>query len=208
MNLIAVFDTETTGLPLFGLPSEDKRQPHIVQLAAILYDLDAHIAVSSIDVIIKPTDWAIPEEAAKIHGISTERAMDVGISEALAVEMLLDLTKGRLRVAHNEQFDARMVRIACKRFFDQPVIDEWSSGRVECTARMSTKIINLPPSEKMKQSGMRHAKTPNLAEAYRWATGGAEIAGAHSAIGDTLACLQVYRALLHAAALQPVQSAA
>lgn len=33
-----VYDTETTGLPLFSQPSEDPRQPHIVQLAAIVVD--------------------------------------------------------------------------------------------------------------------------------------------------------------------------
>lgn len=38
MNPALFFDTETTGLPLFEQPSEDPRQPHIVQLAACLVD--------------------------------------------------------------------------------------------------------------------------------------------------------------------------
>jgi len=36
MRLAVFFDSETTGLPLFNEPSEDPRQPHIVQLAACL----------------------------------------------------------------------------------------------------------------------------------------------------------------------------
>ena len=36
-----IFDTETTGLPLFSERSSDPRQPHCVQLAYELVDVDA-----------------------------------------------------------------------------------------------------------------------------------------------------------------------
>lgn len=34
MSLVYFFDTETTGLPQFKLPSNDPSQPHLVDLAA------------------------------------------------------------------------------------------------------------------------------------------------------------------------------
>ena len=32
------FDTETTGFPVKGAPWSDEKQPHLVQIAAILFD--------------------------------------------------------------------------------------------------------------------------------------------------------------------------
>jgi len=192
------YDCETTGLPLFDQPSEDPRQPHIVQLAAMLVDLanDGEI-VSSFDVICRPTDWEIPDDVAAIHGITTTRALDVGISESLAVEMLIDLWgKASVRIGHNETFDARMVRIALMRHSASIGFnpDEWKGGRAECTQRLSTPILRLPPTDKMRAAGRFHHKSANLKEAYQHFVG-AELVNAHSAMADCRACLAVYQAI-------------
>ncbi|OIR02588.1 DNA polymerase III PolC-type [mine drainage metagenome] len=201
MNLALVYDTETTGLPLFNEPSEDPRQPHIVQLAAILVDLGTEKSITAMDVIVRPDGWTIPKEVADIHGITTEHAMDVGIPEALAIDMLLAMWGGRLRIAHNETFDARIVRIALKRLVDSrdpslviPLSDEWKDGPSECTARMATPILKLPPTEKMIAAGRKHHKTANLSEAYRYFTG-KELENAHSAMADVEACSEIYFAM-------------
>lgn len=202
MNLALFYDTETTGLPDFKAPSEAAHQPHIVQLAALLVDLDTRQTIQSMDVIVRPHGWTIPDEAAAVHGITTERAADVGIPERLAVEMFMDLWNNRNRVAHNEQFDARILRIALMRhqgnIFHSPsgksVPDIWKEGRAECTARMATPICALPPTDKMKAVGRFHHKTPNLGEAYRHFTGN-DIQNAHSAMADVLACRDVYFAI-------------
>ena len=81
MNIALVYDTETTGLPLFREPSESPAQPHLVQLGASLVDLDTRSVLSSIDVIVKPDGWTIPDEVAAIHGITNEKAMDLCIPE-------------------------------------------------------------------------------------------------------------------------------
>ena len=156
MNLALFYDTETTGLPDFKAPSEADHQPHIVQLAALLVDLDTRQTIQSMDVIVRPDGWTIPDEVAAVHGITTEYAADVGIPERLAVEMFMDLWNNRNRVAHNEQFDARILRIALMRhqgnIFHSPsgksVPDIWKEGRAECTARMATPICALPPTDK------------------------------------------------------------
>jgi DNA polymerase-3 subunit epsilon len=116
MKLALFYDTETTGLPLFKEPSEHPDQPHIVQLAACLVDLDTSNTIASMDVIIKPDGWVIPDEVSAIHGITTAHALDVGIPEELAVDMLMALWNERTRIGHNESFDARIVRIAQSRF--------------------------------------------------------------------------------------------
>ena len=202
MNLALFYDTETTGLPDFKAPSEAAHQPHIVQLAALLVDLDTRQTIQSMDVIVRPHGWTIPDEVAAVHGITTEHAADVGIPERLAVEMFMDLWNNRNRVAHNEQFDARILRIALMRhqgnIFHSPsgksVPDIWKEGRAECTARMATPICALPPTDKMKAVGRFHHKTPNLGEAYRHFTGN-DIQNAHSAMADVLACRDVYFAI-------------
>ena len=59
-NLGFFYDTETTGLPLFREPSEHPGQPHLVQLAAALVDLDTRETVASLDVVVRPTAGPFP----------------------------------------------------------------------------------------------------------------------------------------------------
>ena len=194
MNLKLFYDTETTGLPDFKAPSESAHQPHIVQLAALLVDMDTRETIQSMDVIIRPDGWTIPEEVAAVHGITTEHAAEVGIPESLAVSMFMELWSGRNRVAHNQQFDARIVRIALMRYVDTEAADIWKEGAAECTAIMATPICQIPPTAKMVKAGFNKFKTPNLGEAYRHFTG-KDLVNAHSAMADVMACRDVYFAI-------------
>lgn len=198
MNAALFFDSETTGLPLFSEPSEDPRQPHLVQLAACLVDLDTRKTISSMDVIVRPDSYTIPDEVAAIHGITTEHAMDVGIPEDVAVDMFLALWSQRLRIAHNESFDARILRIAIKRHIDVsqplapiPMSDTWKAGKAQCTQILSTPICKLPPTAKMQAAGRNHFKSANLREAYQHFTG-KPLENAHSAMADVQGCMAVY----------------
>lgn len=201
MSKALFFDTETTGLPLFSEPSEHPAQPHIVQLAACLVDLDTRTTLASLDVIIRPDGWDIPQEVSAIHGITTEMAMDLGVPEGQAVDMFLALWGNRHRIAHNESFDARILRIAIKRHLDSrnedllvPLSDEWKNGQAECTARLSTPICRLPPTAKMLAAKRNNHKTPKLTEAYLHFFG-KEFENAHSALADVRACMDVYFAI-------------
>jgi DNA polymerase-3 subunit epsilon len=201
MNLALFYDTETTGLPLWHDPSDDPRQPHIVQLAAALVDLETRRTVESMDVIVRPDGWTIPDDVAALHGITTERALDVGVPEVLAVDMLLGLWAHRKRIAHNESFDARIVRCALKRYHDvrdhdpvMPPSDRWKIGKASCTATLATPICALPPTDKMRKAGRHHNKTPNLGEAYRHFTG-RQLENAHTALADVQACIEVFFAI-------------
>lgn len=193
------YDTETTGLPLFSEPSEDPRQPHVVQLGACLVDLDTFSEIASLDVIVRPDGWVIPDEVAAIHGITTERAMDVGVPARVAFDLLLELWAcSGVRIGHNEQFDARLVRIALMRHRDNDpaslIHQQWKAGRAECTQLLATPILKLPPTERMRAVGRNHHKSANLGEAYQFFTG-RPLDGAHSAMVDVRACMEVYRAI-------------
>lgn len=198
MTLLFVYDSETTGHPDWKAPSEDPAQPRIVQLAAALVDEDTRAVVQAMDVIIRPAGWEIPEETTRVHGISTELALDVGVDESLALEMFFAIWGGRLRIGHNESFDARIVRIAQHRhlkIFNEQDLAAWKDGQAKCTAILSKSICCLPPTEAMLKSSFKNTfKTPNLQEAYRHFYG-ENFNNAHSAMADVNACMAVYWAI-------------
>ncbi|MFX5999014.1 hypothetical protein ABTF05_21775, partial [Acinetobacter baumannii] len=76
-------------------------------------------------------------------------------------------------MAHGEQFDNRIVRIAIKRdgSFSDAFADQWKAAPAFCTCQEAKNIVNLPPSEKMAARGMKTPKPPNLSEAYKFFTG-------------------------------------
>jgi DNA polymerase-3 subunit epsilon len=189
------YDTETSNLPLWREPSSDPKQPHIVQAAAILVDEDTRETISSFDLIAMPKGWDIPDEVAKIHGITTELALVVGVPEMHIVSSLYAFMEiAQRRIGHNQPFDARIVRIALKRFADDDAADEWKARTAECTQKLATPIVKAPASEKMKAAGRHHSKTASLSEAYEFFTG-KKLEGAHTAMADTVACMDVYWAI-------------
>lgn len=212
MNIALFYDTETQGLPLFDQPSEHPDQPHIVQLGAALVDLDTRIELATLDLIVRPDGWTIPDDVAAVHGITTEKAMDLGVPEVLVVDALLALWRQadgmhRLRIGHNESFDARILRIALKRHIDHrepaaPLSDIWKAAKAECTQRLATPILKLPPTDRMKAAKRFHYKSANLREAYQHFTG-QPLEGAHNALVDVRACAAVYFAVAQQAA-EPV----
>ena len=117
--------------------------------------------------------------------------MDVGIPESLAVGMFMELWSHRLRIAHNEQFDARILRIALMRHESEASADYWKGGPSDCTARLATPICKIPPTKKMIAAGFNKFKTANLSEAYRHFMG-CDFENAHSALADVNACAAVY----------------
>jgi DNA polymerase-3 subunit epsilon len=184
-NEIMIFDTETTGLPAWNMPSEDASQPHIVQLAAIIVNVDTREIVNSMDVIVKPDGWVIPQEVIAIHGITNERATEEGIDESEALAMFFSLWRYSLRVAHNTTFDNRIIRIAIKRFLMESDAEVWKESEYKCTMQMSKPIMKLLPTSRYGY------KSPKLVEAYKFFTG-YEHQNSHNAMGDTLACKDVY----------------
>ncbi len=213
MNLIYFYDFETNGFPLWSKPSNDPGQPHIVQCAAVMVDADTRKTISSFDLIARPfngpgdNSWTIPDDVAKIHGITTEYAMDVGVDECEIAILLMEYHyRVSLRVGHNQPFDARIMRIAIKRYHDaftEDCADTWKAGESYCTQSKSTPIVKCPPSAKMLAKGRKGNKTCSLGEAYQHFMG-RPMENAHTAMGDVLATMAVYWAIQD---LEPAQEA-
>lgn len=189
MNKITFYDTETTGLPEWKIPSGDKKQPHLVSLTAIQCNANTEEILQRIDLIVRPNGWEIPQEVVDIHGITTEKAKDCGVYEPAAAGMLLELCRDSVRVSHNRTFDQRIIRIALKRYQDNETIEKWAEKEDhKCTMLMSKPIMELPPRGKWGW------KNPKLEEAYKYFTG-KTLENAHSSSADTGACMEIYFAM-------------
>lgn len=193
--LIGAYDTETTGFPLFKQPSNHVGQPHLVDLCLRLYSAEGEL-VDEMEAMVRPAGWTIPKSASDVHGITTDMATINGIDEREAVSKFGHMHKrASLRVAHNEAFDARIMRIAIKRYFGDEAADRFKQMPTYCTAVNAKPIMKLPPTEKMLKTNFKNSfKTPNLAEAFQFFTG-REFEGAHRAKADTIGCAEVYFAM-------------
>jgi len=204
MKTIIFYDTETTSLPLFKEPSEHPDQPHVVQLAAELCVEETGKTLGAINLILKPEGWKMAPEALETHGITEDLAERFGVPPRAALDAFLELwCNADLRCGHNEPFDARMLRIAIMRcaYWSMEAMqtgagevsfaDYWKAGPAFCTQTNSTKILNLPPTERMVAKRMKGPKSPNLGEAYYHFTGKV-LDGAHDAQVDIMACKAVY----------------
>ena len=190
---ILFFDTETTGLPLFKEPSGSEGQPHMVELAGLRYTQEG-VLVGAVSQIIKPEGWVIPQETIDVHGITNEIAHEKGSSEVLSLAAFMALYEGcSLRVAHNLNFDNRIIRIALMRYAGEEEANAFKALPGECTALLSKPVCKLPPTEAMKRSSFKNNyKTPTLAEAFKFLSGGKELGTQHRAFDDAQACARVY----------------
>lgn len=187
--MILGYDTETTNLPLWNDPSDDPRQPHVIQLAMILYEMDG-TEVDRFCSIVQPGPGAVMgTEAFEAHGISLERAMAEGICPKEATRKFLDWAgRAKLRVGHNESFDRRIMRIAAARHLGF----KWDAeAPAFCTLYKSKFIVNLPPTPKMIAAGMPGPKAPKLSECVEHFFN-EPLEGAHDALVDVEASMRVF----------------
>ena len=106
-----IFDTETTGLPKnYNAPlSDSDNWPRLVQLAWQIHD-EKGMLVENHNFIIKPEGFTIPFNAAKVHGITTEKAMQEGLPLDEVVHAFEnDLDENTLIIGHNIEFDINIV---------------------------------------------------------------------------------------------------
>lgn len=136
-----IFDTETTGLPTnYNAPiSDSENWPRMVQLAWQIHD-EQGLLIENHNFIIKPENYTIPFNSAKIHGISTEKAIAEGKDLAKVIEIFQDqLTQDTIFIGHNIEFDINILGAEMFRkefetdsFLKIPTIDTKDEGTNYC----------------------------------------------------------------------------
>lgn len=192
------FDTETTGMVDWQRPSSDPAQPHLVQLAGILFDLRDLRTVSTMSVIIRPNGWTIPAEATAVHGIDQATAEYLGVSLENAIMMFCDIAaRADILLAHNLEFDQIVVEAAKNRvdaiFGVEPTLPWQAHHQSICTKVAATPVLKLPKASN-RHDGF---KWPSLNECYQHFYG-EDIKGAHDALTDVRACINVFIELIGA----------
>lgn len=156
---LLIFDTETTGLPKTRTPAANgpNNWPHIVSISWIVLDTVTNTELKIQNHIVRPTDWDIPEDSVKIHGITKEIAMEVGVDlHTVMLEFINEECDGW--VAHNLEFDMGVIVNAV--LWDLKLQFPGTHHRKFCTMLLGKGICKLPG--KFKNS----FKAPKLKELY------------------------------------------
>jgi DNA polymerase III subunit epsilon len=179
------FDTETAGLPTRynASPYDTEAWPRMIQIAWAVYVADGDEIVEQ-EHIIKPEGFVIPDDAAEIHGISTERAMEEGKALDFVLDTFLeDLESVTHLVAHNISFDEPVV---AAEYIRRGQENPFRGKKKICTMKRSTNHCKI--------SGPYGYKWPTLSELHRHLFG-RDFEGAHDAGYDLRAMVRCYREL-------------
>jgi len=186
MNPLFIFDLASTGFPDWSAPSDAVQQPHLVQIGAMLVDPESKATIMSMRVIIKPEGWVIPEAASNIHGITTAKALELGISEKEAIDQFLAMRSDYQRISFGKSFDHRLIRIATKRYCSQEEIDRWNEkADYDCAIALAKPIVQIANA-----SG-KGFKSPNIRQACEHFTG-KSLPAVCSAMDEAIACKDIY----------------
>lgn len=182
------FDTETTGLPTRynARPSDVRAWPRMVQLAWVLADEQGNELAAHCHTI-RPDGFAIPADAVRVHGITTEIARLHGIDVRQALEELeADLPKAQLLIAHNIEFDNGVV--GAEFFRAGRAANPLDGLQHFCTMRTTADLCRIP-------GGYSGYKWPRLEELHQTLFHQGLKAG-HQALADARACARCYFELL------------
>jgi DNA polymerase-3 subunit epsilon len=177
-----IMDCETTGLPKnWKAPISDiGNWPRVIQIAWSLYDSEEWL-LESVTHLVRPEGFAIPDEAQRVHGISTERAMAEGKKLDNVLDQLGEAVKqSEVIVAHNIRFDESVISAEYLRLKTKP---PFSGKKRICTMVGATDFCRI--------QGPYGYKWPTLSQLHRelFRSGYEE---AHDAGADVAACAKCF----------------
>jgi DNA polymerase-3 subunit epsilon len=177
-----IFDTETTGLPKnWKAPVSDiNNWPRLVQIAWMQCDNSGKI-LSSSDYIVKPQGFIIPEDAVKIHGITTQIAKNEGVAIKIVLnDFSIAIIQSSILIAHNMSFDEKVVG---SEFLREKIDSKLFTIPKICTMEKSTDYCKIPNSYGYKW--------PSLSELY-FKLFEKDFEDAHDAVADVRACAECF----------------
>lgn len=168
------FDTETTGTG---------SSARVTQLAFILTDKDGNI-IKEYESLVKPDGWKVPKQKFFIdNNMSTERCEKYGVPIAEVMEHFAEaLSKCEYKIAHNIQFDNRMMLNEIKIF--GATGKAFTSKNQFCTMLSTVDYCNIP-------GRFGKPKWPKLIELYVKLFN-EEFDGAHDALADVKAMIKCF----------------
>jgi DNA polymerase III subunit alpha len=188
-TMYLIFDTETTGLPRsWSAPITDTDNwPRCVQIAWQLHDEMGNL-IEHQDYLVKPEGFNIPYDAERIHGISTELAMEQGFDLQEVLEKFnIALSKTKFIVGQNVGFDVNIMGCEFHRanigsdMVKMPVLDT-------CT-EVTASLLKLPGGRGGK------FKLPTLTELHQYLFK-VPFSEAHNATADVEATTRCFLELI------------
>lgn len=176
-----IFDTETTGKWNFKAGVESPKQPNIVQLAMRLVQGDRSLFTVS---MLASDCGTVEAEAKAVHGIEPDRCLEEGFKTITLITIFKQIARSADRIiAHNAEFDRRVMTRAFMRYLD---VRDMPEKPYFCTMKSLTNYLKLPGK-------FGKPKWPTLREAYAAFNNGVVFDGAHDALADVDACWNLVR---------------
>lgn len=187
-----VFDTETTGLFSFKdeqgnpIPADADGQPRLASFAAIITDAEGN-EISREKRYVKPDGWSIDgTEASKVNGLTDAFLNENGVPVAEVLDMWEAFIDGGLiAVAHNAQFDAKMMRAELRRAGRDDLFEQTAQT---CTMRSCAKGY--------KDTSMQIKRGQYVKLEDACAFFGIKLENAHDAMADAEAAAEILKRLI------------
>lgn len=199
MSKFCIFDVETTGLPVKNRDkkyyplNETRFYPFTVQFSWMIYDNKLKKIEKICNYIIKlPDGEIIPNSSIKIHGVTNERMMKEGkdIKEILK-EFNSDLLMCDTIVAHNLDFDKRIIQVECIRNKINDNLEK-NELREYCTLQNSINVCKIVVSGRYGP----YYKWPKLIELHEHLYGTVPN-NLHNSLVDIYVCFRCFHQLYY-----------
>lgn len=187
---VLVWDTETTGIPLWNLPADDPSQPRMIQIAAVLYGADRRVERELVS-LVKPEGWQMDDALAEKLGNGLVHAR-LEAEGRPVLELLTEFQEmhdaADMLVAYGARFDLKILRGELRR---AGFPDRYGEKPYFCPMPACTKLCKIAPTHAMLASGRKTNKTPKLGEAISIILG-RELENAHDALADCRATADLF----------------